>query len=161
MAPAAPTRPFAGPRRLVLGLYILAAVAYSSMVIFSVFRSVIQHSPGRPAAPAVTRSKAECVEAFNELFQTLLTERQRVQVAAPDLIESQWMLVRLSLLSRKRVLETECDMDKPERAEVARASSLLEAVVDASTIHVVQFSGQLGPLESQLRKALEIGKASP
>jgi hypothetical protein len=142
-------------RRAVFATYLTAAVGYSSMVIFSVFRSVSRHSPGRPLASAAPAEMQYCTDSFRALFDELDAKRHAVRQIPAATIEQVWMDFRLQWLQRKRALETACAVDAKGRESLAVASGALESVLDASTTHVIQFAGQLAPLEERFRSALE------
>ncbi len=142
-------------RRAVFAVYLTAAVGYSSMVIFSVFRSVSRHSPGRPAATTPPVEMQSCSNSFRALFDELDAKRHAVRQVPVATIEQVWMDFRLEWLQRKRALEAACAVDAKGRESLALASSALESVLDASTTHVIQFAGQLAPVEERFRSALK------
>jgi hypothetical protein len=145
---------FKGARRFALAVYLVVAVGYSCAVIYSVFRSVFQHSPGRQAATAVVADANLCRTEFTALFSQLRAERQQLYALKSEALERTWMSKRLELLTHKRALESACDIGKSAAPELNEASARLESLIDATTIAATQFANQLAPLESQFLRAV-------
>lgn len=139
---AARFRPFRGA---AWGLYLVVAVGYSCLVIYSVTKSVFEMSPEKPAQSSV-QSVAACVTGLSGLFDELEGERKQLTVTgkAAD-ADQRWMTFRNTWLVRMRSLEAQCAVDDSDRVELKRAFAELNQVMDQSTVQATQLAGQLGP----------------
>lgn len=144
-------RPFRGAMWI---LYLIVSVGFSSLVIFSVTKSVFEMSPDRPVAGSV-RTAAECTAGLSALFDELEVERRQLSaVGKVSEADHRWMSFRNAWIVRMRALEAECDLDSPGRADLKVAFARLNQVMDQSTVQATQLAGQLGPALDAFRKAL-------
>lgn len=144
-------RPFRG---LAWALYLVMSVGFSSLVIFSVSKSVYEMSPGRPAA-ASTRSVAECASALSASFDEL--ERERAALGRDRAVgaDQAWMVFRNGWVRRMRELEATCDIEASDRQALKRAFGALHEVMDVATVNATQLSGQMGPALDAFRTQLK------
>ena len=139
-------------RRVTLGVYLTFSVAFSCLIIFSVFKSVLEMSPERPA-PAQTSSEAECITEARQLFGELDQRRQLLatgnEVSHAD---QRFLDFRVQWLQRKRALEARCGVElRPSHKETF---ATLEKVLDHYTTESVQFAGGVGPAVDELKAQL-------
>jgi hypothetical protein len=144
-------RPFRG---LAWALYLVMSVGFSSLVIYSVTKSVYEMSPGRPVA-AATRSVPECVAALSASFDEL--ERERAALGRQQAVgaDQTWMVFRNGWMRRMRELEATCDVEAKEREALRKAFSGLHEVMDVATVNATQVSGQMGPALDAFRAQLQ------
>lgn len=150
-------RPFRGAS---WALYLVVAIGYSSLVIYSVTKSVFEMSPGRPSS-STTKPIGECVGRARASFETLETERRRLGVDHAVDADQRWLVFRTGWMRDVRQLEAECDLDDSSRVELKRTFDLLERVMDLATVQATQVSGQLGPALDEVRASLTALEASP
>lgn len=149
-----PKDPRFGPYRAVaLGIYLVVTVGFSSLIIFSVYRSVLRMTPDRPPA-AELLSEDQCLRGLRGLFDELEGERKG-QGNQPDVVHSdqRFLQFRVEWLKRKRTLESRCGLESRDRARAAFAS--LDRIVDLYTTASVQFSGAVGPTVDAFKKQLD------
>lgn len=141
-APADPRfRPFRG---LAWALYLVVAVGYSCLVIFSVTKSVLAMSPGRPEGGATLPVEA-CAGRLAELFSEVERERQALERVDSATADARWLTFRNEWMVRARQLESICAVEEPSRAGLKATFAALHAVMDHATVSATQLSGQLGP----------------
>jgi hypothetical protein len=128
------------------------AVGYSSLVIYSVTRSVFDMSPDRPTNTSV-QSVDACVKGLSGLFDELEAERRQLTATgtAAD-ADQRWMTFRNGWVVRMRGLEAQCDLE--QRAELKIAFDQLNQVMDQATVQATQVAGQLGPALDAFRATL-------
>jgi len=155
MSPTDPRDPRFRPfRAAAWAVYLVVAVGFSALIVFSVFRSVIAMSPERPAARGQALSPAECVEAARGLLERL--DAQRRAFSDPDArkADQRFLEFRTGWLSDKRALEARCALEDPGRRKLARAFGELEQLLDHTTTSSVQFAGAVAPTLEALRTEL-------
>lgn len=156
-APDPKLRPFRGA---AWAFYLFVSVGFSSLVIFSVTRSVFEMSPDRPRASSV-QAPAVCASRLRTLFDELEAERRNLSTSGKAAeADQRWMTFRNGWMVRMRALEAECALDDPLRAELKVAFSRLNQVMDLATVEATQVAGQLGPALDALRAALAALPAS-
>lgn len=140
-------------RTLTLGVYLVFTVGFSCLIIFSVYRSVLQMTPDRPPA-AELRTEEECLRDARQLFVELENER-KAQGEQPVVVKSdqRFLQFRVQWLTRKRALESHCALESRERSKAAFRS--LDRMLDLYTTASVQFSGAVGPTVDAFKKQLE------
>jgi len=140
-------------RALTLGVYLVITVGFSCLIIFSVYRSVLQMTPDRPPA-AELRSEEECLRDARQLFVELEQERKAQGDQAVVVRSDQRFLhFRVEWLTRKRAVESHCALDSRERCKAAFGS--LDRMLDLYTTASVQFSGAVGPTVDAFKKQLD------
>jgi hypothetical protein len=144
-------RPF---RALSWALYLVMSVGFSSLVIFSVSKSVFEMSPGRPPV-ATTRSVPECVSGLSAAFADLERERAALGQKRAVGADQAWMVFRNGWVRRMRELEATCDVEAKDREALKNAFSGLHEVMDVATVNATQVSGQMGPALDAFRAQLE------
>lgn len=139
-------------RRVTLGVYLTFSVAFSCLIIFSVFKSVLEMSPERPA-PAQTSSEAECITEARQLFGELDQRRQLLATGSEvSHADQRFLDFRVQWLQRKRALEARCALEL--RPSLKETFATLEKVLDLYTTESVQFSGGVGPAVDELKAQL-------
>ena len=140
-------------------LYLVFAVGFSSLIIFSVFRSVFAMSPKAPAV-AQTLSMQECATRARSSFEELDANRRNLSTQ-PNAVASdlRWSQFRLDWLTRTRQLEAQCDLQDPARAKLQAAFEQLDHLLDLFTVQAVQFAGEIGPSLDATRLALDEASA--
>jgi hypothetical protein len=143
------------PYRLVSWLaYLVMAVGFSSLVIFSVTKSVFSMTPERPGqVEALTES--QCAERLQVLFVELDTERKSMGDTTARGADQRWLTFRNGWVGRSATLEAQCSLSDPARQPLKRAFGLLAEVMDLSTIQSAQFEAQMGPTLDSLRDQLK------
>lgn len=149
--PNARYRPF---RAAAWGLYLVVAVGYSSLVIYSVTKSVFEMSPARPTTVA-SKNLTACVTGLRGSFDALEQERRRLGAEHAVDADQRWLGFRNGWMREVRQLEAECDLDEPSRAELKTTFEMLERVMDLATVQATQVAGQLGPSLDETRAHLE------
>lgn len=142
-------------RAVSLAVYLIVSVGFSSLIIFSVYRSVLRMTPERlPAATGTLASEDTCLRDARAMFLEL-EEQRKTLGNEPDVTHSdqRFLNFRVEWLSRKRALEARCALDSRERAK--RAFALLERVADLYLTTTVQFSNGVGPVIDALKSELE------
>ncbi|MBL8920746.1 MAG: hypothetical protein JNJ54_17920 [Myxococcaceae bacterium] len=156
-APDPRLRPFRGA---AWALYLVVSVGFSSLVIFSVTKSVFEMSPGRPEAVPV-QTPAVCASRLTALFEELEAERRNLSsIGKAAEADQRWMTFRNGWMVRMRALEAECALDEPLRSELKIAFTRLHQVMDLATVQATQVAGQLGPALDAFRAALAALPAS-
>lgn len=148
--PDARFRPF---RAASWALYLTVAVGYSSLVIYSVTKSVFEMSPDRPVV-ASTKTVAECVTGLRSAFDELEAERHQLGAAHALDADQSWLGFRNRWMKGFRQLESECALDDDGRAGLKDTFAKLERVMDLSTVQATQVASQLGPSLEAFRAGL-------
>jgi hypothetical protein len=139
-------------RRVTLGLYLTFACGFSCLIIYSVFKSVIEMSPQQRAASA-TLTESECIGGARELFGEL-DRRRQLAATGPDVAhaDQSFLEFRVKWLERKRALEASCSLDT--RPSLKDTFVTLEKVLNLYTTNSVQFAGGVGPSVDELKSQL-------
>ncbi|MGV3619781.1 MAG: hypothetical protein ACO1OB_03130 [Archangium sp.] len=134
-------------------VYLTFAVGFSSVIIYSVFKSVLAMSPERPNTAEVI-SEGECLREARVLFSELEQYRKDATIS-PDVAhaDERFLKFRIPWLTRKRGLEAKCALDS--RANLKAAFGSLEHVLDLYTTNTVQFASGVGPTIDALKLQLE------
>ncbi len=152
MSDAPASEPNFRPFRLVLWVfYFVFTVTVALLVTYSVFKSTMELSPGRPA-PQRELSVSECSVAASALIDSLETSRQQF-ASEPDPGEK-FVEARVGWLKLKRQLEADCRIDDSDRASLKGAFDALESLVNAYTTHAVAFGSEVTPEMKATRRAL-------
>lgn len=144
-------RPWRGAAWVV---YLVFSVGFSSLIIYSVFKSVLAMTPESPPAVGASKSEEDCLAEARGLFVEL--EGQRKGLAEAPVVTSAdqaFLHFRVDWLQRKRNLEAQCGLDRREKARAAFAS--LDRAMDLYTTASVQFTGGVGPTVDELKKRLQ------
>ncbi len=140
-------------RRVTLGLYLTFACGFSSLIIYSVFKSVIEMSPGQPPPAGTPLAESECITGARELFGELDRRRQLAATGSDVAHADQSFLeFRVQWLERKRALEARCGLDS--RESLRETFATLQKVLDLYTTSSVQFAGGVGPAVDELKSQL-------
>lgn len=144
-------RPF---RAASWALYLVVAVGFSSLIIVSVYRSVLRMTPERPAGVTERYGEQECLDRSRALFQELEQQR-RAQSEGADTRhgDQRFLRFRVDWLGRKVALEARCAPE--ERPRVKSVFASLDRLLDLYTTGSVQFSGTTGPTIDALRQQLD------
>lgn len=129
-------------------------MGFSSLVIFSVTKSVFEMSPDRPKVAAV-QPPAVCTNRLSALFDELEAARRDLSASGKAAeADQRWMTFRNGWMVRMRALEAECALDDPLRGDLKVAFARLNQVMDLATVQATQVAGQLGPALDAFRAAL-------
>jgi hypothetical protein len=145
-------RPF---RIAAWALYLLVVVGFSSLVVFSVFKSVVAMTPDRPAPAAHARPISECAAGARTLIERLEAQRRAFSEAEPTKADQRFLEFRVAWLKDMRALEAQCALREPGRQKLAAAFSELERLVDLYTTTSVQFAGAVAPTLEALQRHLD------
>jgi hypothetical protein len=146
-------------RAFTLGVYLVLVISFSSLVIWSVVRSVLAMTPKRVDSDQVLTG-VECVEGAQKLFQELEHERRGALERGPARkVDARWFEFRTGWLQRLRTLEGQCALDSRDRRPLRDVFKRLQHVQDLYATHAVQYALEVGPSVDALQKA--IAKARP
>lgn len=154
MAGADPRDPrFKNFRRAALGVYLVFAVVFSVLIIFSVFKSVLEMTPERPQFSGAALPEDECLRQARTLYGQL--EEQRGHFADFPSVDAEKRFVdfRLTWLERARRVEAQCATS--ERPRLAPVFASLERVMDLYATSSAQFAGAMGPALDALERTLQ------
>jgi malate synthase len=134
-------------------VYLVISVGFSSLIIFSVYKSVLHMTPEAPANAGSVLSEDECLQGARTLF-TELEQRRKALADEADVThaDQRFLDFRVEWLQRKRNVEARCGLESRERLRETFAS--LDHVLDLYTTASVQFSGGVGPATDELKKQL-------
>jgi hypothetical protein len=156
MSPTDPKDPRFRPFRAASwAIYLVVAVGFSGLIIFSVFKSVIAMTPDRPEPAGQALSAAECVGQARGLLERLETQRRAFSEADATKADRRFLEFRTGWLAEKRVLESRCALGDPGRKKLADVFGELERLLDHTTTSSVQFSGAVAPTLEAVRKGLD------
>ena len=142
-------RPF---RALATGVYLVVVVTFSTLVIVSVVRSVLQMTPHQPLRAEVTLSDKECARRAQQLYEALEMQRQGLSAVQPAAEASlRWTGFRVAWLNGLRQTQASCASDTLGRD----VFSQLETLENLYTTAAVQYSGEMGPAVDAFRLALK------
>jgi hypothetical protein len=145
-------RPF---RTATLGVYLVFAITFSGLIIYSVIASVLGMTPARGRPGPEVYTAAQCTQGARALFRELDEERRAFSDGEAALADRRFLEFRGDWLTRKRRLETGCGLERPERRRLREALESMEGLVDLYTTASVQFAGSLGPALDRLREQLD------
>lgn len=146
-------RPF---RAAAWAVYLVVSVGFSSLIIYSVFRSVLNMTPDAPRGGAQVLAEDACAREVRALFLELEGRRQQLaQGGDARTADQRFIAFRLEWLRREKELEARCVVDGAGRQRLARLFATMERVLDLYTTATVQFSGGVGPAIDDLRAQLE------
>ncbi|MEW6430964.1 MAG: hypothetical protein AB1730_05590 [Myxococcota bacterium] len=145
-------RPF---RTAAWGLYLVVAVGFSSLVVYSVFRSVVAMTPKRPAASGQALPVPECVAQARALLDRLDAQRRDFSQPAATRADQRFLGFRDGWLKDKRALEARCGLEDPGREKLTEAFDELERLLDLYTTSSVQYAGAVAPTLESLRERLD------
>jgi hypothetical protein len=142
-------------------LYIAVVTVVSSLVIYSVLRSVIAMSPKPPRSSPATLSVSECVSGASRLWEELDNRRKGFTEHHPARrVDELWMAFRGPWVQRLRELEGMCGTGTGARPQLRAIFAALENVQDLYTTHAVQYAGEVGSAVDRLVSALEAARAA-
>lgn len=145
-------RPF---RTAAWAVYLVVAVGFSSLIVYSVFKSVVSMTPDRPAAAGQALPVAACVTSLRGLADELDAQRNAFSKADARQADQRFLEFRVGWLTRKRALEAQCAIGDPSREKLSDAFDELERLMDLTTTSSVQFSGAIGPVLESFRERLD------
>ena len=145
-------RPF---RTAAWALYLVVAVGFSSLVIYSVFRSVVAMTPDRPAPAGQALPVADCTAQARALLDRLDAQSRDFSQPAATKADQRFLAFRDTWLRDKRALEARCGMGDPGREKLTAALDELEKLLDLYTTTSVQYAGAVGPTVESLRQRLD------
>ncbi len=140
-------------------VYLVVVTVFSLGIIASVFRSVADMSPRRPAESAGVLTPRECGEGLEGLWQRLESERRVWSEQQPAHgADDRYTIFRNGWMREFRELEGKCAVDARSRSGLKTAFRRLEEVQDAYTILAAQYAGHTGPKVEGFVQALEAAK---
>lgn len=139
-------------RAVSLGIYLVVTIGFSCLIIFSVYRSVLNMTPDRPPVGEL-RTEDACLGDARALFAELELQRQQAVGQSVRSSDQRFLKFRVDWLRRKRVSEASCGLENRDR--VRNAFSLLERALDLYSTASVQFAGTAGPTVDELKELLE------
>jgi hypothetical protein len=149
-------------RAAAYGVYIAAVSVFCLAIIISVTRSVLSMTPEKSPAAAQVLSYRECLDAADELWSQLESEREKLVRTSPARkMDKQWLDFRTSWLRRLNEREAQCALQSRERASLKDVYVHLENVQDLYTIHAVQYAGEVGGVVDALRAAFASARKNP
>jgi hypothetical protein len=157
-APDPRFRPF---RAVAWAFYLVVAVGFSSLIIFSVFKSVFQMTPDRQRPSPDVLTVTQCVNGAKAMFAELEQERANHAEPSSTAADRRFLEFRIDWLSRKRRLESECAIDAPDRTALKAALATLDHVLDLYTTASVQFASGVAPSVERLRAELDRAAPTP
>ncbi|MGO8970021.1 MAG: hypothetical protein ACLQDQ_10685 [Myxococcaceae bacterium] len=141
-------RPF---RAVALGAYLVVVLTFSTLVIVSVVRSVMEMTPHQPLNAPERLSTAECARRAQQLYEQLETRRQGLSAVQPAAEASlRWTAFRVAWVNGLRQARASCAEDSQRRDVFQR----LETLENLYTTSAVQYSGEMGPAVDAFRRAL-------
>ncbi len=144
-------RPF---RAASWALYLVVAVGFSSLIIVSVYRSVLAMTPDHPEGITERYGEAECLERSRALFSELEAQRRGLADGAePRKADQRFLRFRVQWLERKADLDVRCEPKERPRVRAVLAS--LDRLMDLYTTSSVQFTGTTAPTLESLRRELD------
>lgn len=145
-------RPF---RTAAWALYLVVAVGFSALVVYSVFRSVVAMTPDHPTPSGQALPVAECTAQARALLERLDGQRRDFSKEEATKADQRFLVFRDGWLQDKRALESKCALGDPGREKLSRAFDELERLLDLYTTSSVQYAGGVGPTVETLRKKLD------
>lgn len=131
-------------RVITIGAHLLFSTAFSGLIIYSVFKSVLEMTPGRvPPGPEVY-SLSQCVQGGEALLDELDRQRRAFGEGVAAQADRRFMDFRADWLTRKGRLEAGCGLERVERGALRDFMRALDGLVDLYTTESVQFAGSLG-----------------
>ncbi|MHB8876075.1 MAG: hypothetical protein ACYC8T_20485 [Myxococcaceae bacterium] len=135
--------------------YIVVVVVFSSLIIFSVVRSVLAMTPPRLPESSTTLTVAECLERAEGLWRELEGRRKSLgDHSAARQADSAWPGFRRQWLERHRQAEAVCALESKQRVALKEVFTRLERAMDLHTTHAVQYAGEIGPTVDAMRQAM-------
>jgi hypothetical protein len=153
-APANDPR-FRAFRGALWAVYLVVSVGFSLLIIFSVFKSVLSMTPERPPEGPDVLTVGQCVAGTRAMFEELDSARRAHSEGEATSADRRFLDFRNDWLSRKRRLEAECALGRPERHELRELLASLDRVLDLYTTGSVQFASAVGPSVERFRAQLE------
>jgi hypothetical protein len=138
-----------------LGLYLVFAVTFSALIIYSVIRSVLAMTPPQVQPGREVYTQGQCVAGARALFAELEAERRGFSEGGGGSADHRFLEFRGDWLTRKRRLEAGCGLERPERRHIREVLESLEGLVDLYTTASVQFAGSLGPALDRVQGQLD------
>ncbi|WNG36379.1 hypothetical protein F0U60_23790 [Archangium minus] len=152
-------RPF---RAAAYGIYIAVVVAFCLAITISVSRSVAAMTPERKPQAEQVLSYRECLDAAQELWSQLESEREKLVRTTPaSKVDRQWMEFRTAWLQRVTDREAQCALGSRDRTSLKEVFRRLEEVQDLYTIHAVQYAGEVGGAVDGLHGAFSAARKNP
>ena len=149
-------RPF---RAAAYGLYIAVVTVFCLFIIVSVTRSVAAMTPEQKPPVEPVLSYRECLDAAEELWSQLESEREKLVRTTPARnVDRQWMEARTQWMARLRDREAHCALGSRDRVDLKELYHQLEEVQDLYTIHAVQYAGEVGGVVDALRGAFSTAR---
>jgi hypothetical protein len=148
-------RPF---RVATLTVYLIISVGFSFLVIYSVFKSVFEMTPGGVQSGPEVYTQLQCARGAEAMLEEL--EAQRRAYAAPEaaVADHRFLEFRIDWLTRLRRLQGGCGLERQERADLRRSLGALDRLVDLYTTESVQFASSIGIELDRVRDLIEESK---
>ncbi len=134
-------RPF---RMGALGFHLVFSVGFSLLIIYSVFKSVLEMSPGPAHAGPEIYTFTQCVKGGQAMFDELEGQRRAYTSGSAAQADHRFLEFRIDWLARKRRLESGCGLERSGRGDLRALFGALDGLVNLYTTESVQFSGAIG-----------------
>jgi hypothetical protein len=150
-------------RAAAYGLHIAVVTVFCLAVAWHAMRSVAAMTPERPPPAEQVLSYRECLQAAEQLWKQLETERETLVGRTDEArkVSQLWMEFRTSWLRRLREQESRCALESRDRASLRTVFRRLEQVQDLYVIHAVQYANEVGGTVDSLRAAFDSARSSP
>lgn len=145
-------RPF---RVGTLAIYLVFSVGFSALVIYSVFKSVLEMTPGATRSGPEVYTREQCVRGARAMLEELEAQRKTYATAPAERADHRFLEFRIDWLARKRRLESGCGLAQADRGELRAAFGSLDRLLDLYTTASVQFAGSIGADLDRLQQRLE------
>lgn len=150
-------------RAAAYGLHIAVVTAFCLAVAYYTLRSVAAMTPERPPPTGQVLSYSECLQAAEQLWRQLESERETLVARTDEArkVSQLWMEFRTSWLRRLREQESRCALESRDRATLRTVFHRLEQVQDHYAIHAVQYANEVGGTVDSLRAAFDVARRNP
>lgn len=141
-------------RRGAYGVYIVVVSVFSGLIVFSIFRSVLQMSPRPPAEVEQTLTTRECVDGAEALWRKLDDKRKAFTAERPaEQVDADFSKFRTAWIKNLRDLQAKCAVESRTRGELRTLFRRLDKLSSLYTTHAVQFAGEVGPEVDRLQES--------
>lgn len=146
----------------VWAIYFMAVGVFSSLVIYSVVKSVLTMTPKPRVDADRTLSVHECLGLADALFTELEGHRRALSDVKPVKLSAQdWVSFRQGWVQRLRDAQSTCAVESRSRTDLRELFERLDRLMDLYTTHAVQYAGEVGPFVDGFREAMDKARKDP
>lgn len=146
-------------RTAAYGIYIVVVAVFSSLLIFSVFKSVAQMSPRAADSAEKQLTGRECVDGVERLWRSLDGRRRAFTDAKqPTEIDADFARFRTGWMKELRALESRCAVESRSRVALKQLFGRMQKLQSLYTTHSVQFAGELAPEVERFTEGLRAAR---